>query len=301
MHFDGCSRGVFLAGDAQVSLVSLEEFSGGSRIFLQLHKSPLPPIEVVKRAFWSLGKRGYHCQAFNCEHFAAWCTTGEAGSSQAWFSCIYVDPVFPFGWAAAAAKDASHLASDLLADNARACPCGRENDRTPLAHDDAQSGSSGALCSAGHLTCHLCLSARRLAASSAAVRRCGSTDGESDPSGKRPLCCMRPACWADLQSREAQRHWQREARPSRATTTAALGRRRSSASGASEVHATKAALSSADDSTHWRRRVLRTTRCTRRSFLALPTGTASPLGRQSQASVPAPPAGALRRLEEPPG
>lgn len=221
VHFDGCDRGIFLAGDCQVGVTSLDDFSRGSRTFLKLHEAVLPPTEVVDRARWALGKRGYHCQAFNCEHFAAWCCTGAAASSQAWYSSIYVDPVFPFGWAAAVVKDASHCASDLLAANARRCPC-----------DPGSKGlaarSEAARCNAGHYICTDCLAAHR-ATSAAAAGSCDSSM-ESDSAGPlkaraaaaadaggtrpsaaaRPLCCLRPACWEPLLPLGSAQPWRRQ-------------------------------------------------------------------------------------------
>lgn len=241
MHFDGCSRGVFLAGDAQVSLASVDDFCRGSRMLLRLHGSPLPRAEAVERAFWALGKRGYHCQTFNCEHFATWCVTGTASSSQAWFSSLYVDPVFPLGWVTAAAKDAVHNASDLLAVNDYACSCGRAAAARPGGSGASASGAGasataatartggargGALCGAGHLTCLACLAARRATVSAAAARRCGEAAGGDEAGPRRPLCCARPACWAELPPPEARETWRRAPRSARWSVVAPAPDRR---------------------------------------------------------------------------
>lgn len=41
-----------------------------------------PPAVVVARARARLGERGYDLVGWNCEHFAVWCKTGDAGSVQ---------------------------------------------------------------------------------------------------------------------------------------------------------------------------------------------------------------------------
>lgn len=44
--------------------------------------TPFSPQETIKRARSKLGERGYSLLLNNCEHFAFWCKTGVAKSSQ---------------------------------------------------------------------------------------------------------------------------------------------------------------------------------------------------------------------------
>lgn len=66
----------------QIGRISFDEFVAGRR--LQLRLWPLADeIELVlERAESRIGERGYNLCYRNCEHFASWCKTGLARSSQ---------------------------------------------------------------------------------------------------------------------------------------------------------------------------------------------------------------------------
>ena len=71
-----------LAG-GRVERTSLEEFAGGSRVFVTTAPAAAyPPEEVVARALAHVGRPGYCPVVDNCEHFANWCATGERSSRQ---------------------------------------------------------------------------------------------------------------------------------------------------------------------------------------------------------------------------
>ena len=44
--------------------------------------NPFPPQETIERARSKLGEQGYNLLLNNCEHFAFWCKTGVAKSTQ---------------------------------------------------------------------------------------------------------------------------------------------------------------------------------------------------------------------------
>jgi len=151
IHFEGCVKGVFSAGDSQISKTSVADFTRGQTLFVQPYDDRLSGEEALHRAFWALSKQGYHCQTFNCEHFAAWCCTGVASSKQAWYSSVFVDPVFPFGWAAVMAKDSTHCAVSWMASGSRSvCFCGKDSTY------EGDQGTDGRGCDAGHFICPKC-------------------------------------------------------------------------------------------------------------------------------------------------
>jgi len=82
IHFSGKSDG-FLSGAGPIVRESLNDFFlDADRAELIRHKYTLPPTEIVKRAREKLKSDDYSLFTNNCEHFATWCVTGEARSSQ---------------------------------------------------------------------------------------------------------------------------------------------------------------------------------------------------------------------------
>jgi hypothetical protein len=65
-----------------VTRTSLEEFAAGAPILVRHHEPRLDTEEVIRNAESRLGSSGYSLVKNNCEHFAAWCCTGRARSSQ---------------------------------------------------------------------------------------------------------------------------------------------------------------------------------------------------------------------------
>lgn len=65
-----------------VGRTRLDDFAAGTDIRVRRHLRPLGADEVVARAESQMGSLGYHLVHNNCEHFAAWCCTGRAASSQ---------------------------------------------------------------------------------------------------------------------------------------------------------------------------------------------------------------------------
>ena len=82
IHFSGKADGL-LSGAGPVDYESLNNFFlGAERAELVSHENPLPPTEIVARARSKLKSADYSLLFNNCEHFATWCVTGEAQSSQ---------------------------------------------------------------------------------------------------------------------------------------------------------------------------------------------------------------------------
>lgn len=65
-----------------VARTPLEAFAAGSPIKVRPHGRRLSANETIRNAESRLGSEGYHVVRNNCEHFAAWCCTGRAVSSQ---------------------------------------------------------------------------------------------------------------------------------------------------------------------------------------------------------------------------
>ncbi len=65
-----------------VGRTSLAEFAAGGEVRVRDHERRLSPEEIVANAESRLGEHSYHLVRNNCEHFAAWCCTGRARSSQ---------------------------------------------------------------------------------------------------------------------------------------------------------------------------------------------------------------------------
>ena len=66
----------------QVGRTPMSVFEAGSAVQVRTYEHRLSPEEAVRNAESRLGSSGYHLVRNNCEHFAAWCCTGRATSSQ---------------------------------------------------------------------------------------------------------------------------------------------------------------------------------------------------------------------------
>jgi hypothetical protein len=90
IHFSGKADGL-LSGAGPVVYESLNNFFlGAERAELVSHQNPLPPTEIVARAREKLKSADYSLFFNNCEHFATWCVTGKARSSQ-------IDDILEYG------------------------------------------------------------------------------------------------------------------------------------------------------------------------------------------------------------
>jgi hypothetical protein len=79
IHF---GRGVFDLENAIVEKVDLGVFSQGRPVDVVQSKAVFEPAEIVSRAKGRLGESGYDLFENNCEHFVAWCRSGENESQQ---------------------------------------------------------------------------------------------------------------------------------------------------------------------------------------------------------------------------
>lgn len=80
VHYAGWCRGLRRGPVQQVSLV---EFTCGREFWVaQRHDIRYTGDEVVRRARSRLGEDRYRLTTNNCEHFCAWCVTGEDRSEQ---------------------------------------------------------------------------------------------------------------------------------------------------------------------------------------------------------------------------
>jgi len=59
-----------------------EEFAVGSPVSVRPYDQRLSVEDTMRNAESRVGSLGYHLVRNNCEHFAAWCATGRAVSSQ---------------------------------------------------------------------------------------------------------------------------------------------------------------------------------------------------------------------------
>lgn len=66
----------------RVERTSMEVFAAGAEPSVRGHRERLDAEEAVRNAESRLGSVGYHLVRNNCEHFAAWCCTGQSVSSQ---------------------------------------------------------------------------------------------------------------------------------------------------------------------------------------------------------------------------
>jgi hypothetical protein len=87
-HGIDCGDGTVIhyAGDRgtlrRVERTPWESFADGSKVHIRRHRQRLPVEVIVRNAESRLGDGGYHLVTNNCEHFAAWSSTGSAASSQ---------------------------------------------------------------------------------------------------------------------------------------------------------------------------------------------------------------------------
>jgi hypothetical protein len=87
-HGIDCGDGTVIhyAGDRgtlrRVERTPWESFADGSKVHIRRHRQRLPVEVIVRNAESRLGDGGYHLVTNNCEHFAAWSSTGSAVSSQ---------------------------------------------------------------------------------------------------------------------------------------------------------------------------------------------------------------------------
>ncbi len=65
-----------------VGRTPIGEFAAGAEVRVRSYDRRLGAEETVGNAESRLGTSGYHLVRNNCEHFAAWCCTGQAASSQ---------------------------------------------------------------------------------------------------------------------------------------------------------------------------------------------------------------------------
>jgi hypothetical protein len=61
---------------------SMASFAAGATVQVRAHVPRLDPETTVRHAESRVGSRDYHLVRNNCEHFATWCCTGRAASSQ---------------------------------------------------------------------------------------------------------------------------------------------------------------------------------------------------------------------------
>lgn len=65
-----------------VRRLDLDEFRKGNPLFVKKYRDSYPPDVVVQRAESRLGEKKYNVLTNNCEHFVAWCKTGQKNSEQ---------------------------------------------------------------------------------------------------------------------------------------------------------------------------------------------------------------------------
>jgi hypothetical protein len=66
----------------RIARTAMPEFASGSIVQVRTYRSRLAAELTVRNAESRLGEPGYHLLRNNCEHFAAWCCTGRAASTQ---------------------------------------------------------------------------------------------------------------------------------------------------------------------------------------------------------------------------
>lgn len=79
VHYAGLSRSLVRG---PVEVVSLAHFAGGHEVFVHETRARFRPEEIVARALSRLGEDLYRLSSNNCEHFCAWCRSGESRSEQ---------------------------------------------------------------------------------------------------------------------------------------------------------------------------------------------------------------------------
>lgn len=97
IHFDFTPKRKLAAmlgrnNQAKICETSIDEFSGGRKIHVREyrredHQQLFTGTDVVNRARSRIGAETYHLFGNNCEHFAIWCKTDEAFSTQVDSAC----------------------------------------------------------------------------------------------------------------------------------------------------------------------------------------------------------------------
>lgn len=72
----GCKR------NAAVKLTDIQEFTAGGHVMIRYYDRQDNVEKTLERAFSRLGEDSYNLLFNNCEHFAAWCKTGQKRSEQ---------------------------------------------------------------------------------------------------------------------------------------------------------------------------------------------------------------------------
>ena len=104
IHYNNEEGGNFSDLSGFVQETSLERFLDGEKSYYicEFNRKDYPkiysPEETVARARSKLGKGGYNLITNNCEHFAVWCKTGRAKSSQVsnFNPLNFFNELFPF-------------------------------------------------------------------------------------------------------------------------------------------------------------------------------------------------------------
>jgi Lecithin retinol acyltransferase len=68
--------------DARIGRTSVEEFARGGRVDVRRYGCRDDAETTVERAESRIDETDYNLLRNNCEHFAAWCVTGQSGSAQ---------------------------------------------------------------------------------------------------------------------------------------------------------------------------------------------------------------------------
>jgi len=80
VHYSGLARVMSRGPVAEVPLV---EFADGRSVTIKVEPAArYSPNVIAERARSRLGEDRYHLVTNNCEHFCAWCVTGESRSEQ---------------------------------------------------------------------------------------------------------------------------------------------------------------------------------------------------------------------------
>ena len=66
----------------RVARTSIDDFAADSPVYVRPYEERLGAEEAMRNAESRMGDSDYHLVRNNCEHFAAWCCTGRAASTQ---------------------------------------------------------------------------------------------------------------------------------------------------------------------------------------------------------------------------
>lgn len=81
VHYAGFCKGWLQRGPVEET--SVAKFARGYPVEVRAHaQGPYAPGEVARRARNRVGEDCYALLTHNCEHFCAWCVTGESRSEQ---------------------------------------------------------------------------------------------------------------------------------------------------------------------------------------------------------------------------